>query len=84
MTDTPPAAPKPVVSINLSGLTGFLNGQKTYVTLGVAAVVIFLNHIGWWPQSQFPLTLDPNNWISDEWTIVLAAAFRSAVGKVGS
>ena len=68
----------------LSNLTTFLNGNKTYVALAIAGVAIALNHFGLWPNNIFPLQLDPNNWISDEWTMVIAAAFRSGMKKVGT
>lgn len=82
MTDNTAATPPKPTSF--SGIQQLLDGKKTYITLAIAAVVIALNHFGFWPQSIFPLQLDPANWISDEWTMVLGAGFRSAVGKIGS
>lgn len=82
MTDATTPASKPVVSINLSGLSSFLDGKKTYVALAVGAIAVALNHFGFWPQSLLPLQNDPNNWIADEWTIFLVATSRSAVKKL--
>lgn len=82
MTDTTTSAPKPVVSINLSGLSSFFDGNKTYVAVAIAAVAVALNHFGFWPQNMIPLQLDPAQWVSDEWTLFLIATGRSAVKKL--
>jgi len=83
MTDaTTPAPAKPVVSINLSGLSAFLDGNKTYLGCAIGAITVALNHFGLWPQSLIPLQIDPGQWVSDEWTIFLVATGRSAVKKL--
>lgn len=82
MSDTTTATGKPVVSINLAGLSTFLDGNKTYLACAVGAVAVALNHFGFWPQSMLPLQIDPAQWISDEWTIFLVATGRSAAKKL--
>lgn len=83
MTDT--ASPTPSApTAALNNLLQAVDGKKTYITIAVAAVVIVLNHFGLWPQGYLPVTLDPNAWLSDLWTLALVSTGRSAITKVQS
>jgi hypothetical protein len=60
-----------------------LSGYKTYIALAVGAIVIAANHFGFLPPDYAPAGLDPNNWVNDEYKLILGAFARSALAKVG-
>jgi len=68
--------------MNLTTLKAAVDGKKTYIGLAIGMITIALNHFGWWPNSLVPLTLDPNEWLNQEWTLVMVAFGRDAVAKV--
>ena len=68
--------------MDLSAIKDAVNGKKTYIGLAIGAVAIALNHFGWWPNTIAPLNLDPNNWLAQEWTILVTAFGRDALAKV--
>lgn len=69
------------LTIDLSNVTNWLNGRKTYVTLAVGALVIVANHFGVLPPDYVPAGLNPQNWLNDLFTLALGATFRSALKK---
>lgn len=69
------------INLDPKSLTNALQGNKTYITLAVGAVVIALNHFGYLPDSLVPQGLDPNNWVNDEYKLIIGAVFRSAIAK---
>jgi hypothetical protein len=62
----------------------WLQGRKTYAALAAGAIVIALNHYmvlyGYWPIDL--IGLDPNNWLNDEYKLLLGATGRSAIAGV--
>ena len=68
--------------MNLTQLQALVSGKKTYIALVVGIVAVALNHFGFWPNNQLPLNLSPNNWLSDEYNLILVAFGRAAVAKV--
>ena len=66
--------------MNLTSIHAAVDGYKTYILAVVGMVTIFLYHIGWWPSS-IPLTIDPANWLNDEWKMMLVITGRSALAK---
>ena len=58
-----------------------IDGNKTYITLAVGALVIAANHFGLLPPEYVPQGLDPNNWLRDEFVLLLGATGRSALKK---
>jgi hypothetical protein len=73
-----------IPSFNPANLAKAVDGYKTYITLAVGMVVIAANHFGWLPPSMTPPNLDPNNWVNEEFALVVAAFFRSGITKAGS
>lgn len=69
------------IDLNVESATKWLDGRKTYVSLGVAAAIIALNHFGLIPAQYVPQGLDPGHWLNDEFTLLLGATFRSALKK---
>ena len=61
-----------------------IDGYKTYITLAIGMLAVFLNHLGWWPNDAVPLHMDPANWVSAEFALVLAATGRSAITKAAT
>lgn len=58
-----------------------VDGYKVYIGVGIAAVVIVLNHFG----VPIPgVTRDPNAWLQDLWALYLAASAKSAIAKAGT
>ena len=82
MTDTTTTPASSSLPTSLSSLTSLLDGNKMYIGCAAAALVVALNHFGLWPQSIIPLTIDPAQWITDEWTIYLVATGRSVAKKL--
>lgn len=69
------------INLDPKSITNALQGNKTYITLAVGAAVIALNHFGYLPDSLVPQGLDSNNWINDEYKLIVGAVFRSAIAK---
>lgn len=65
-------------------MQGWLDGNKTYIALAVGALVIAANHFGFLPETLRPQNLDPSNWVNDEYKLIIAAVFRSAITKVAT
>jgi hypothetical protein len=59
-----------------------IDGNKTYLTLAMGALVIAANHFGILPADYVPQGLDPNNWLRDEFVLLLGATGRSAMKKL--
>lgn len=59
-----------------------IDGNKTYITLIVGALVIAANHFGFLPADYVPQGLDPANWLRDEFVLLLGATGRSAMKKL--
>ncbi len=71
------------INIPIDGTTiAKLDGNKTYLTLLVGAIVIAANHYGLIPPQYVPQGLDPGHWIQDEYTLIIGAVFRSAMTKL--
>lgn len=68
---------------DLSGIVAYLAGKKTYITLAVGMIVVAANHFGVLPPEYVPNGLDPNNWVQQEWTLVLGA-FANATQQRGA
>lgn len=63
----------------MTAILALLAGKKTYLLMGVGALVVLANHF----IGPVPLVkLDPNNWVNDLWTIGVGSTFRSAIGGI--
>jgi len=67
------------MTIDLSGIQAALAGKKTYISVALGAAVIAANHFGMLPPNMVPAGLDPANWVSQEYQLLLAATFRAAL-----
>jgi hypothetical protein len=72
------------INLDPSSIVKAIDGKKTYISLAVGALIIAANHFGLIPQQYVPANLDPNNWVNDEYKLIVAAAFRSGIAKAGS
>lgn len=65
----------------MSNVLQAVDGYKTYILCAVGIVVVLVNHF----VGQVPGTSpDSANWLDSIWTILMVAAGRSAVNKIGS
>lgn len=69
------------INLDPASISKTIDGNKTYISLGVAAAIIALNHFGLIPAQYVPQGLDPGHWLNDEFTLLLGATFRSALKK---
>ena len=69
------------INVNGTSIAKAVDGYKTYITIGVGMAVIAANHFGLLPDSLVPQGLDPNNWVNDEYKLIIGAVFRSAIAK---
>jgi hypothetical protein len=69
------------MQVNLS--LASIDGYKTYLALAFGALIIAANHFGLLPDDMGKaLNFDPNNWINDEYKLLLGATGRSALTKI--
>jgi hypothetical protein len=61
-------------------MMNWLQGKKTYIALIFGAIVIALNHFGLLPPGY--VTLNSENWLVQEFFLLLGATGRSAVAKI--
>lgn len=70
------------INLDPTAITKAVNGNKTYLSLAAGALVIVANHYGLLPANMVPQNLNPGNWISDLYTVVVVGFFRSAMKKL--
>lgn len=68
----------------LTQLNAAIAGRKTYIALACGMAVIALNHFQLLPEGLAPDGLDPKNWVSDEYKLLLTSFMRAGVAKAGS
>lgn len=64
----------------VSTILTYLSGKKTYLTLALGAGVVLANHFGYLPSGS--VGLDPNNWLTDLYALLVTGTFRSAITKI--
>jgi opacity protein-like surface antigen len=69
------------INLDPTSIASAVDGYKTYITLGLGMIVVAANHFGWLPPDYVPAQLDPNNWVNDEYKLVLGFFARSAWKK---
>ena len=67
------------VNLDANAIMTAIQGKKTYISLGCAAIVIILNHFGFFPPGF--IYLDQSNWINDLFKLLIAATGRSALAN---
>jgi hypothetical protein len=72
------------INLDPTSLANAISGKKTYITLGIGMIVIAANHFGVLPPSLTPPKLDPQDWVNEEFGLVVAAFFRSGIAKAGA
>ncbi len=70
--------------VNPASVQKFLAGKKSYIALAVGMIVVATNHFGVLPAEYVPQGLDPNNWVNDEYKLLIGAFFRAGIAKAGS
>lgn len=64
----------------MQNVIAVLRGKKTYIALVLGALVVLANKF---LGVEIPgVALDPNDWMTNIWALVLGATGRAAVSKV--
>lgn len=69
------------INLDLGSLQALLAGKKFYLGAAAGMIAIAANHYGVLP---FAIPNDPQNWLSDEYTLLMSMFARAAVAKVGT
>lgn len=74
----------PTINVpDVSGVVTWLSGKKTYIALAIGMGAVALNHFHLLP-AQYAIPNDPNNWLNDEFTLLVTAFMRSGIAKAGA
>jgi len=70
------------MQIDTDNMSSTFDGYKTYITLIIGIVTVVVNHFYPDTMKAMGLTLDPNNWLQQVFTLLLGMTGRSALKKV--